>query len=384
MNGTMSPNLAGYRFHQLLDTGEVGGGNLLALAIAGRLRAGGLASAVWSDTGPAIAAAGAAGLAVHSFDQARLRAAGRLRGRWREWRLGRRLARHGPGLAHVSSAFLYGLVAQPLLASGLKRVAHVQIESPIADWQWAFRRPPDLIVTCAQFLAAAVRPSLPGPVRDSARIVAVPNAVDTARYAPGDRAAAKGAVGAPPNRPLLLMLANLAPHKGQMTAVEAVARLRARGIDVECWLAGVERGGESAFAEKLSERIAALGVADRVRLLGQRSDVPDLLRAADAFLLPSTNEGLPLSILEAQSVGVPVVAAPTAGVPEIVTDGVTGFLVAADDADGYAGRLAQILSDPGLARSLATAGREQVKRRHEWSAYMAKIMDVYAEVLEER
>ena len=76
-----------------------------------------------------------------------------------------------------------------------------------------------------------------------------------------------------------------------------------------------------------------------VRLLGQRDDANVLLRAADFFLLPSTNEGLPLSILEAQATKVPVLAAPTAGIPEIVRDAETGFLIPATDAPGYAHRI---------------------------------------------
>src|SRR5262249_48318367 len=153
---------------------------------------------------------------------------------------------------------------------------------------------------------------------------AVPNTVDTARFFPGDRQEAKAKVGAPP-LPLVLMLANLAPHKGQETAVRAVAELKRRGIDVACWLAGEERGGGDAFTVRLRGLIAELGLADRVRLLGFRGDAPELLRAADFFLLPSTHEGLPLTVLEAQASKVPVLASATAGIPEAVQDGETGF-----------------------------------------------------------
>src|SRR5262249_39146420 len=83
------------------------------------------------------------------------------------------------------------------------------------------------------------------------------------------------------------------------------------------------------YTTRLQDLCNELGVADRIRFLGHREDVPDLLRAADIFFLPSTSEGLPLSVLEAQATKVPVLAAATAGIPEVITDGETAFLIPA-------------------------------------------------------
>jgi glycosyltransferase involved in cell wall biosynthesis len=177
------------------------------------------------------------------------------------------------------------------------------------------------------------------------------------------------------------MLANLAPHKGQETAIRAVALLKRQGVDLTCWLAGVERGGGGAYTERLRALIAETGVADRVRLLGQRGDTPELLRAADFFLLPSTREGLPLSILEAQATRVPVLAAPTAGVPEVVRDGETGFLIAAGDAEGYARRLQALLTSPELARQVAERAFARATREYSWSAFCRRVTVLYAELL---
>ena len=156
--------------------------------------------------------------------------------------------------------------------------------------------------------------------------------------------------------PLVLMVANLAPHKGQETAIRAMAILKKAGINVACWLAGVERRGEGDYTTRLQELCNELGVADRIRFLGHREDVPDLLRAADIFLLPSTSEGLPLSVLEAQATKVPVLAAPTAGIPEVITDGETGFLIPAEDAVGYAQRIESLLNCPGIHHRVTGTG----------------------------
>ena len=106
-----------------------------------------------------------------------------------------------------------------------------------------------------------------------------------------------------PNVPLILMAANLAPHKGQETALHAAAILKQRGFHTQFWFAGVERGGNLDYTKRLRRLVGELGISDQVRFLGQREDIPESLRAADFFVLPSTAEGLPLSILEAQASG---------------------------------------------------------------------------------
>ena len=129
---------------------------------------------------------------------------------------------------------------------------------------------------------------------------------------------------------MVLMLANLAPHKGQATAIRAVQILKRRGIPVDCWLVGERRTDVGSYEAELRQLCSALGVQDIVQFLGFRRDGPDLLRAADVFLLPSTHEGLPLSVLEAQAAHVPVIGAPIPGILEVVEDGMTGFVVPAD------------------------------------------------------
>ena len=150
----------------------------------------------------------------------------------------------------------------------------------------------------------------------------------------------------PANLPLLMVVANLAPHKGQHTALRAVADLKAIGPRVRLMLVGAERSDGKGYETQLRQLAADLSIDDRVDFAGFRNDIPLLLAAADFVLLPSTSEGLPLTILEAQATGAVVLAAPTAGIPEVVEDGRTGFLVAASDAAGYAAQIAELLRRP--------------------------------------
>ncbi len=237
-----------------------------------------------------------------------------------------------------------------------------------------------MIITCAKYLVDYVRRSLAEKYQERQRIVTVPNSVDANEFFPGDKVEAKRRMGTATGVPLILVLANLFPHKGQETAIRAVAELKKRGIDIACWLAGVERGGGEAYTHKLRALIRELRVDERVRLLGYRDDAPELLRAADFFLLPSTREGLPISLLEAQASKVPVLAAPTAGIPEAVADGETGFLIAAENYVGYADCIQTLLTNRDLYQRVAENGYEQVRREYDWNIYCERIWGLYCEL----
>ena len=98
-------------------------------------------------------------------------------------------------------------------------------------------------------------------------------------------------------------------------------------------------------APTLEAEIDRLGIGDRVRLVGERRDVPELLAGADVFVLSSASEGMPVSVLEAMAAGLPVVASRVGGVPELVVDGETGLLVEPGDPDELAAALGRLLAD---------------------------------------
>src|SRR5207248_2719948 len=151
------------------------------------------------------------------------------------------------------------------------------LEEDEQSLQWAFKYPPDLIITCAQYLVDHVRKSLPESYREKQKIVAVPNAVDTQRFRPADKRQAKARIGMPSDLPVVLMLANLAPHKGQETAIRAISLLKKHGMRVHCWIAGIERTQEKGYTAYLRSLVQALSLEHDVRFLGQRDDAPELL-----------------------------------------------------------------------------------------------------------
>jgi glycosyltransferase involved in cell wall biosynthesis len=120
--------------------------------------------------------------------------------------------------------------------------------------------------------------------------------------------------------------------------------------------------GDGPERPRLEAQRDALHLGDRVEILGERGDVAEQLCNADAFVLPSRWEGLPYSILEAMAAGLPVVASRVGGVPELVVDGVTGFLVESENVGHMAAALDRLHSSGSAARELGRAGHQRVRQ----------------------
>ena len=150
--------------------------------------------------------------------------------------------------------------------------------------------------------------------------------------------------------PLVGNVARLAPQKDHRTLI-AAARLVPEADFV------VAGDGE------LRAELEQLAEGTRVRFLGERDDVPELLASFDLFAFPSRFEGLCLAVIEAQAAGVPVVATPVGGIRESVVDGETGLLVPIGDAPALAAAIRRLLEDRDAARAMAAAARRRVRDR---------------------
>ena len=371
-------------FHQMLGSENLGGAELIGIHFAEFLKGNGQKYCVWiPGKGQALCKAQQLALKSHEYDASCVFTASRLRAAIGNWKIWCNFHPYRPGIVHIHSPYHYRALQMGLAMSGLKTVVHVHLQEAEEGLRWAFKRPPDVIVTCARTLVEYVRHTLPKRYQGRQRIISIPNAIDVERFYPGDKGTAKQRVGAPHCTPLVLMVANLAPHKGQETAIQATAILKKAGVEITCWLAGVERQSGGRYTTRLQALCNELGVVDQIRFLGQREDIPDLLRAADILLLPSTNEGLPLSVLEAQATKVPVLAAPTAGIPEVITDGETGFLIPADDAVGYAHRIESLLNYPEISCRVSEQAYTKTIKEHNWHTYYKTVWMLYQSLWDE-
>ena len=156
----------------------------------------------------------------------------------------------------------------------------------------------------------------------------------------------------------LVMVGTVDRHKRQAVAIAAVRALRDRGLEAELTLHGLE--ADPAYGAELREQARDLDVAQQVHFAGPTSDVAGRLLAADALLLPA-GEVTPLVLMEAMALRTPVVAARMGSIPDVVTDEVSGLLVAPDDPVALAAAVARLRHEKGLAPRIAEAGRRRVE-----------------------
>jgi glycosyltransferase involved in cell wall biosynthesis len=173
---------------------------------------------------------------------------------------------------------------------------------------------------------------------------------------------------------LVLFLGRLEPGKGIYDLLEAVSAVRPAVPDVRLVCAG--EGDRSAVA-RYAER---LGIADAVKFTGWvgPSGKRALLESAAVFALPSYDEALPMSLLEAMAAGVPVIVSPVGGVPEVVVDGVSGFFAAPGDIATLQRLLAKLLLDRRLSARIGAAARESVRLRCSPERALARLEALYA------
>lgn len=206
-------------------------------------------------------------------------------------------------------------------------------------------------------VSGAVASCLPESVRH--RVTVIPNGVDPVSFSPGPAdPQVRRELAADLSAPIVLSMCRLDPRKGVDQVIRAVAELGGELARTQLAIAGA-----SSLDPGFASHLRALGarlLGARVRFLGPRQDIAALLRTADAVVLASSLEGLPLSVLEAQACGTPVVAYPAAGIPEIIRDGDTGLLARQDDVTHLSACLGRLLADADLRARLARAAREQV------------------------
>ena len=209
----------------------------------------------------------------------------------------------------------------------------------------------------------------------SSRIVTVQNGIVPRGPGPG-RAAARAELGLRPDDLVVMNVGRLVRQKGQDLLIDAMPGLVAAFPQVRVVVVG---GG--THHDRLAAQAAHLGMADHLCLPGHRTDARMLLDAADVFVLPSRQEGLPLAALEAMDVGLPVVGTDVIGTAEVVVDGETGRLVPPQDPRALGSALADLLADPGLRARYGAAGQRRYLDRFTAKRMAAETFAVYEDVL---
>ncbi|MBI5431738.1 MAG: glycosyltransferase family 4 protein [Planctomycetes bacterium] len=211
------------------------------------------------------------------------------------------------------------------------------------------------------------------------RIRLIWSSIDPAALAPRrSREELRAELGVPADALVLLTLGALVPRKGIDVLLAALAELEEESVRPLLWV-----GGDGDARAKLEKRAKKLRLAERVRFLGARRDVGDLLAAADVFVMPSRREGLGVAALEAMSASLPLVASNVGGLGEAVVDGRTGLLVPPEDVSALAAALKRMLADAPFRASCAAEGPRRILEGFHVDQMVAGYEALYRELLAE-
>jgi glycosyltransferase involved in cell wall biosynthesis len=209
------------------------------------------------------------------------------------------------------------------------------------------------------------------------RLRVIPNGLDLEKFRrvpEGTRERVRAALGVADGMHVLGLFGRFYPVKGHKLMLQMLPRIVAGRPDVLLLLAG--EGPERAECESLTDR---LGLREHVRFLGQRDDIPQLLTACDVFLMPSQTEGLPLAAIEALALGRPVVGFEVGGVPEVVDDGRTGYLVPHGDQDGFVAAVLRLVGDADKLADFGARSRRAAER-FSVAAHVQGLLSCYREL----
>lgn len=170
----------------------------------------------------------------------------------------------------------------------------------------------------------------------------------------------------------IVMVARLWPEKRIDVLISAVPGVLARYPDVEFQIVG-----EGPCRQGLMDQARNAGVLPQVKLMGHRDDVPAILATADLFVLSSESEASPNVIIEAMAAGLPVVASKVGGIPELVTDAVTGYLVPPVDPNALQSAILDLLDQPDRAIEFGKAGRAHIERQYSFDRMVAQFESLY-------
>lgn len=295
--------------------------------------------------------------------------------------MARRLRRLKPDVVHCHNfgPLVYGSVAGRLAGVGaVIYTAHgVKTSSDTKQTRFFKLRLMDRWVTVSE---NARRVAIETAGGDPERVLAIINGVDTSCYGDSvDGGPTREALGIGSDTIVFGIVARLNHAKDHDNLFRAFHQAFAGRDDVVLLVVG-----DGELREKLEGVIDELGVAQQIRLLGSRYDIPQLLAAMDVFVLSSYTEGLAVTLLEAHAAALPIVATSVGGNTEVVVDGDTGLVVPPRDTAALARALGEIAGDLPRAREMGRRGRERVIQLFSIDATAGQYENVYRDVLARR
>lgn len=300
----------------------------------------------------------------------------------------RAAARFGADVVHANSirAGLIAVAARQA-GGGVPTVVHARDclpPGPVSGLTLRTLARADAVIANSAYTRAAL-----GPAAARARVVH--NAIDLGRFAaPGlDRAAARARLGIENGAPVLAVVAQVTPWKGQDAAIRIAAGLRHRHPGLRLLLVGSPkfdspstRYDNGSYLAGLHRQVAAAGLADAVSFLGERDDLPEIFAALDLVLVPSWEEPFGRTVIEAMAAGVPVAATTVGGPAEILDHRRTGLLLAPREPWRWVEAIGPLLDDRAAWARMTALASTEARRRFAIERHVDAVLAVYAEVRE--
>lgn len=293
------------------------------------------------------------GAVVHDFGAVRVSRP------WTVWEARRRLkmlhAKKPYDVCITHAGWSHGVFARAAKSVGLPIVHCVHDDLTDAGWlyRWAKRVPPKRVIANSQFTAGTVRRIFPTVPCD---VLACPVEDRSDPNREATRTAIRAELHTPIHAVVILQASRLERWKGQAVHIEALGKL----CEVPGWVAwiagGPQKAGEAEYLQELKHRAMVLGIAGRVRFLGQRSDIPRLMAGSDVFCQPNTGpEPFGIALIEALYAGLPVVTSDIGGGAEIVNE-FCGVRIAPNDVSLLAGMLKAFIETPEMILGFSLGG----------------------------
>jgi glycosyltransferase involved in cell wall biosynthesis len=292
-------------------------------------------------------------------------------------RLARWMRSHRIELVHTHNrmALIYGAPAGKLARAGVVHTKHGN--NPKAGTRLLAAK---LAARCVDaFVAVSPETAVFARQRhevDERRLLAISNGIELGRFHPDPaaRARVRGELGIDADAWVCGTVGRIAAEKNHALLVRAMAPLLGRKTRLII-------AGDGPLFPELSQLVTTLRITEFAHLLGVRRDVPDVLNALDAFVLSSDTEGLPLVVLEAMATGLPVLSTSVGGVPTVLEEGQTGFLVPVGDEQALRERAGQLRTDLAGSRACGDRARTAAVTRFSAARMQREYLELYARVL---
>jgi glycosyltransferase involved in cell wall biosynthesis len=292
-------------------------------------------------------------------------------------RVSKHLRSGGVELVHTHNpqALVYGSPAAALAGAACVHSKHGVNPDP-SRRMWLRRAASKIVDAYVAVTPSLARIATAAHECDPTQLHVIPNGIDTQRFSLDleARRRIRAELGIPENAWVVGTVGRLAPEKNQALLIDAISPM----LDPRRHLVVV---GEGPERDELERRAQATWRPELVHFTGARSDVSALLSAFDVFALTSRSEGLPLVLLEAMAMGLPVLSTAVGGIPDLIEHGVTGFLVDPADEGGLMTQLIWLSSRPQSALDVANSGRRLVLERHSTEHMARDYEDLYFRVL---